>query len=446
MPALLAKRRHKKRLSLSRLGLPIFIELMLRNSTVLIVTFMVSIYAGSLVPALGAGNEVFELVIIIFSFITMGCSVVLAQALGAKKTKLASSIIHQSLMLNALLGALCASIVYLGSGYLLHLLNTPDILLASSKSYLELMSLGLFIDALCMILVAILRVYDLAYLTLISCCIMDVVTLFATYYALDVAKSGILGVGFALVLGRGFNLVCLLVAFRLYVPSRLYIERIFALHKDIVKKLLSVGLFSGGEYLVWGVQYIIAFAFIGLLGSDAIGVQTIFFQISVLMMLSAVAISQANGIIVGKLIGAKRLRVAYAHTWFALALCTLASLVVTLSVYFARDIIMDALDLSPSYRGLMVPLFFISIFLEFARCFNILVINALDAAGDVKFPFYMALIFMVGVSLPLGYYLCFHAGFGLLGIWIGFLVDESLRGLIHAWRWYSHAWVGKELV
>ncbi|MNP83904.1 MATE family multidrug exporter [compost metagenome] len=58
----------------------------------------------------------------------------------------------------------------------------------------------------------------------------------------------------------------------------------------------------------------------------------------------------------------------------------------------------------------------------------------------------MGVLSMWGVSVPLAYFLGVHLGFGLIGVWIAFTVDEWLRGLIMLLRWRSRAWEKKALV
>jgi len=84
--------------------------------------------------------------------------------------------------------------------------------------------------------------------------------------------------------------------------------------------------------------------------------------------------------------------------------------------------------------------------LEPGRTFNLVVINALRAAGDVKFPVYMGIISMWGVSITLSYLLAIHFRLGLVGMWIAFAVDEWLRGLLMLWRWKSYRWCGMSFV
>ena len=107
---------------------------------------------------------------------------------------------------------------------------------------------------------------------------------------------------------------------------------------------------------------------------------------------------------------------------------------------------MDRLALDSALRAIMLPLFTLSIVLEIGRTFNIVMVNSLRASGDAKFPFFAGAVFMLGVSLPVGYTLCFHFGLGIVGIWIGFCADEWLRGLCNAWRWKSRKWQGKAVV
>ncbi len=75
-----------------------------------------------------------------------------------------------------------------------------------------------------------------------------------------------------------------------------------------------------------------------------------------------------------------------------------------------------------------------------------MIINSLRAAGDVKFPVYMGVISMWGVSVTLSYILGIHFGLGLVGVWIAFAVDEWFRGILMFWRWKSRAWENMSFV
>jgi Na+-driven multidrug efflux pump len=53
---------------------------------------------------------------------------------------------------------------------------------------------------------------------------------------------------------------------------------------------------------------------------------------------------------------------------------------------------------------------------------------------------------MWGIAVPLSYFLGIYYGLGLAGVWIAFITDEWLRGIIMYYRWKSRAWESKVLV
>ena len=85
-------------------------------------------------------------------------------------------------------------------------------------------------------------------------------------------------------------------------------------------------------------------------------------------------------------------------------------------------------------------------FLEPGRTFNIVLIHGLRGAGDVIFPVIMAAISMWGIGVFGGYMIGVVLGYGLAGIWVGFLCDEWLRGICMFFRWKNKKWVDKVVV
>lgn len=435
-----------KQLSLKALSVPIFFELFLRYLSLIINTLMVAAHSNFLVGAMGAGNQILDIFITIFTFLSIGCSVVITQAIGARDKILARKAIHQSLFLNSILGLICAAGIVWHGELILELMNVPKELMAQSSIYLYMLGICLFFDAVGIVLASIIRVYNRAYSVMFVTILMDGVTLIGNYYVLNFTQSELFGVGLSTIIGRVVAIIILifiLIYILKFIPK---FSEFIKLERAVINKIIKIGGWSAGENLLWIVQYTIAFGFVASLGKENLSVQTIYFQISLFIMLIGQAISVANEIIIGKLVGAKKLQIAYKHTWRALYVSVLASFLVAFASFLAQDETMNALNLNPSLKELMIPLFTLSIFLEVVRTFNIIMVNSLRASGDAKFCFFSGVVFMFGVSLPVGYILCFNFGLGILGVWIGFCADEALRGFVNSWRWKSKKWQTKAVV
>ena len=437
-------------LSLKKLTVPIFIDLFLHFITLIMNTYMVAKVSIHLVGAMGAGNEVMDLFITIFNFLSVGCSVVVAQALGARNNDLAKRVIHASLTFNTIIGIISASVIYFFGYEILELLRVPQQLRGDSFSYLHILGIALAFDGIGMVLAAVLRVYNLATAVMLVSLLMNVITLFGNAVALfgwfGLTNYGLYGVGLSTLIGRLIGIFVLLWILVRAAKVRIYIKMLFSLPFNILKKNLSVGLPSAGENLLWTTQYLVAFSFIASMGEASLNVQTIYFQITLLILLCGASISVANEVIVGHLVGAMKFDEAYTRTFHALRLGLIATLVVVLVAYFAKFEIMQRLNLTPELQKVMLPLFTLSIVLETGRTFNVVIVNALRASGDAKFPLMTGFIFMWGLSLPLGYFLGIHLGYGIVGVWVGFVADEWLRGLVNTWRWRSRKWQSKRLV
>ncbi len=439
-----------KKMNLTSLAVPIFVDMFLRTLTMMTNTTMISAVDVNLVAAIGTGGQVAMLFITIFSFLSIGCSVVVAQALGAKKRNLATRAIHIALTFNAFVGGVCALLLYSFTDFFLGLLNIPNDLLPLSATYLKVVSIALFLDSLGIVMAAIIRVKNHAFVILVISLLMNVVSITGNALALfewfGLPFFGVSGVGVSTLVSRIFAVVGLYIALVKVAKVHIFAGLLVNFDMQILAKILKIGLPSAGENVTWMVQYMVAFSFVALCGAVSVGVQTIYLQLSMFIFLFGESVSMANEIIVGHLVGAGKKERAYFHAFRTLKIGLFVTLLVLAVFFVFREQIMSFLNLSEEHKALMRPLFYLSLALESGRTFNIVMVNSLRAAGDARFPFVVGVIFMIGVSLPVGWFFGLHLGWGILGVWLGFCVDEWGRAVCNTWRWRSKKWETKKLV
>ncbi|MDC9596739.1 MATE family efflux transporter [Xenorhabdus anantnagensis] len=435
--------------SLFSLSWPIFIDIFLHMATLLINTYMISHISSSYLAAMGVGNHVFDLFITIFNFISVGCSVVIAQYLGSGKRNKASEAIHISIAFNSVLGLCCALITVFFGYKILYIMNLPENLMDDGFAYLHVLGICLIPEAISIILAACLRVYGKSkaamYVTLIANLLTIVGNMIVLYGFFGLPQYGLEGVAWSTVFGRVVAVI--LLCGLLFCSLNIKFEFKLLVHwsKSMLSKILHIGLPAAGENLVWILQYMTAQAFIGLMGETSLAAQTLYFQLSLFIMLFGISTSIGNEIMVGHLVGAKRFEDAYIRGLKSLRIGVIVTVGVVLPFWIFREPLLNVMTEDKMIIELLLPLFLLSVFLEPGRTFNIVMVNALRASGDARFPLYTALICMWGISIPLGYFLGITMGMGILGIWIGFFCDEWIRGLVNAWRWKSKKWQAKRL-
>lgn len=435
--------------SLYSLSWPIFIDIFLHMATLMINTFMTSHVSMSMVAATTVGNQFFDIFIPIFNFIGIGCSVVIAQYLGAGNRDKARHIIHLSVAFNLILSIICYLFIYFFGYQVLIWMNTPENILNISYEYFHILGICLIFEAVGIILASCLRVFGRSKWTMYVSLIMNVATVFGNMLALyglfGMPTLGLVGVAWSTVFGRiiGVGLLICLVVYGLRIKIELPL--FFRWNKELLKNIFKIGLPSAGENLSWSGQTLVMTAFVGIMGEMALASHSIYFQISYFMMLFSIALGIGNEIMVGHLVGAKRFDDAYHRTIKSLLISFAVTAIVVIGFFLFRHQLLGLFTQDERILTILLPIFVLSIFLEPGRTLNIIMVNALRATGDARFPFYIALLFMWGIAIPVGYFLGIKMQMGLLGIWIGFACDEWVRGLVNGWRWYSRRWEAKRL-
>jgi Na+-driven multidrug efflux pump len=249
--------------------------------------------------------------------------------------------------------------------------------------------------------------------------------------------------GFALALGIsravGFAIHLLLWRWRLQLVPRA--QDWWRLRWQTLQPVLHIGLPGAAENVAYRIALLVSVTVVAGMGARALATQTYAFQLMNLIVLFGVSLGFACEILMGHLIGAGQLRESYrllrkTLMWglvgsFCIALATAATAQWSLRLFTQDQQIIDIAS----------KLLWITVLLEPGRTCNVVIINALRATGDARFPvaagaFSMVLV-MAGGSWLLGDYF----GLGLVGVWIAYAADEWLRGVTMAVRWFGLHWV-----
>ena len=437
--------------SLFQLTWPLFIDLAFHFLTGALNTFMVGKVSYQSVASLAVGNQIFDLCITLFNFIGIGSSVVIAQYLGAGESVMARRVVHTAIGFNLLVGAFTTVVVIMGADNLLHLMNMPEDLMADGHTYLTVIGLCLIPEAAALCMAAALRAHghtrDAMYVTLAANIITFIGNALLLFGWFGLPRMGVAGVAWSTVIGRLVALLLIIYLLQKRTGIRLVLRQLFVWPREVLGKIMHIGLPAAGENLSWMLQFMVVTSFVALMGDKALATQSFFFQICLFILLFGLSIGLGTEILVGHLVGAGKFDQAYRQLLHSLRLGLLVTAVVVVPMAFGGGHYLMSLFTTDTHIVTMATqLFFVSLLLEPGRTFNIVVINSLRATGDARFPLMMGIISMWGLAIPLAWYLGLHLGWGLVGVWLAFAADEWARGLTMYWRWKSRRWETKVLV
>lgn len=413
-------------------------------------TVMLSQYSDNSVAAVGVVNQLIMFAFLIFEMINIGTSVLCSQYLGAKMHKNMVQVVGVSLLLNLVFGLFVSAVLHYGAHFLLKTMGLGPELMGYGVNYMEIVGAFAFFQAMSLTISASLRSANKAVYPMMVTVVVNILNIIGNYSLIfgkfGMPALGVEGAAISTAFARGVSMVILFVIlFRKHIRRfPLAYFRPFPLVE--LKNLLKVGVPSAGENMSYSFSQVVLTYFINMLGTEALATRTYVVNIVMFVYLFAIAMAQGGAICIGHLVGEKRIRAAYLLGKYVMRISILVSLVLSCIWALAGHTLFTLLTDNPEIIRLGTIILFIDVILEVGRAINIYATNALRATGDVNYPFYVGLVVQWSIAVGCGYLFGIHWGWGLVGMWCAFLLDENLRGIIFVRRWNSMKWAAKGFV
>lgn len=413
-------------------------------------TIMLSQYSDESVAAVGVVNQIVMLAFLIFEVINIGTSVLCSQYLGAKMQKNMVQVVGVALLFNLVIGLLISAILYSGATTLLGWMGLRPELLKYGIGYMQIVGAFAFFQAISFTISASLRSADKAIYPMLVTVLVNIMNIIGNYSLIfgkwGMPALGAEGAAISTSVARGVSMVVLFVIlFRKHIP-RFPLNYFRPFPWVELKNLLKVGLPSAGENMSYSFSQVVITYFINILGNNALATRTYTVNIVMFVYLFAIAMAQGGAISIGHLVGQKKIRAAYLLGKYVMRLSILVSLVLSCVWAASGHFIFSMLTDNQEIIKMGVTIMLVDIIVEIGRAVNIYATNALRSAGDVNFPFYVGVAVQWTVSVGFSYLFGIYWGWGLVGMWCAFLLDENIRALLFVKRWNSMRWAKKGFI
>jgi putative MATE family efflux protein len=417
----------------------LFFELTLGVGVGVVGTMLAARVSDSAAAAFSLANNVSASLFILFRIIGAGIGVVMAQRLGAGSRGAADALARAALGASTWLGGATALVTALGAGHLLRAMNAPHEVVPLAWPFLVALAPTMLLDAWNTSMASVMRSHLRTGDTL---AVMAASQLCHLALALPlVPLLGLHGYALALAAGRTVALALHLWLWRRRLDLRTRLHDWWRVPRAELAAMLHVGVPGAAENIAYRVGFTVSMAAVAHLGTTELATHAYVTQVGLAALMFGVTAGLSVEIMVGQLIGAGRLQQAHALVRRALARGLLVSVAVTALAALFGPPLLRLFSSDPAIVTLGSALLRWTVLLEPGRTFNLVVINALRAAGDARFPVLAGIVSMAVVLAGGSWWLGVHLEWGLVGVWVAYAADEWIRGLAMwaRWRWLS--WV-----
>lgn len=413
-------------------------------------TVMLSQHSDESVAAVGMVNQIIMLCFLVFEVINLGTSVLCSQYLGAGLRDKVTTVVGVSLFVNFLLGIIVSSFLFFFDTTILGWMGLDPRLMSEGSDYMHIVGAFAFFQALSMTLSAALRSADKAVYPMVVTFIINILNIIGNY-TLIFGKFGMpeLGVEGAAISTASCRIIAtallFIIVFKKFIPG-FPLKNFKPFPWTELCNLLKIGMPSAGEQISYSSSQMVITYFINMLGIEALATRTYCVNIIMFVYLFCIAIAQGGAICIGHLVGEEKNRAAFVLGKYVMNKAVSITLILSLLIALSGPFIFEMLTENKEIIHLGIIILWIDVLLEIGRPVNIFATNALRATGDVNYPFYVGLIVMWVVAVAGGYVAGIMLGFGIIGMWSAFTIDENIRGGIFIHRWYSMKWANKGFV
>ncbi|MGX7029822.1 MATE family efflux transporter [Vagococcus zengguangii] len=432
------------------LSWPILVELFLRVIIGNINVLMISGYSEPAVAAVSSSNQLINLTVFIYGFVTVGTQIIIAQLIGAKEHHKINKVIQTGLFGAFIMGLLISLTFIFFSKQLLVFMNLPVNIVEIGKDYLQFFGGSLIVSALTAVVIAVLRSHGQTKPALIIPLVSTILAVIGNYFALfspfGFPHLGVKGLGMSSAIANTIGLIISLYLLNQCVGYNVLKNNPLKFSKSYLGKIFKLGLPSSGESLSYQASQIVVTIIVATLGQSYLIAKSYVQTITQFVYITASAIAQGNQIMVGRFVGAKDYDNAFDRAKRSAVLGTIITIVFSFIVYLFAEQFMGIFTDNQEIIQISKIILLIDIALETGRAINMILVSALNAAGDVKFPLICSLIALWVISLPFSYLLAIVFKWGLVGVWLAYTIDEGLRSIAMSKRWQSGHWRNKNVV
>jgi putative MATE family efflux protein len=431
--------------ALWRLLWPLIVEQILALTMGVADTIMVSFVGEAAVSGVSLVDAISQLLIIAFTSLCTGGSVVVSQYLGRRDSKNASASARQLLYVSLItaLGISIPALVFNRSLLLLIYGRLDADVLDAAVIYFYISALSYLSLAVYNAGAALFRCMGNSRLPMLITALVNAINIGGNAFFIYVLRWGVAGAAISTFISRTLAaviLMALLIRGRHLIVNLAGITKV-KFDKRILHSILRIGIPSGVEGSLFQVGKLLVSRIAASFGTSAVAANAITGTINSFSISPGNAFGIALVTIVGQCVGAKEFDNARFFNRRLLTMTYGLMVVLSIATMIFIDPVISLFHLSAeshAYTRSFLGVLCVMIMIAWPSAFTLP--NSLRAAGDAKYVMYVAIISMWTIRVAGAYLCCYIFGFGPIGIWYAWTADWVLRSICFHIRWHGGKW------
>ena len=382
-----------------------------------------------------------------FSLLTVlpvGVLAIISRAVGARETGEVSRVARQSLLLAFWVSLACMVVGFAASVPIFRLMNTEQAVADQGIVYLQIFFIGAPFFVLNETFSGIFRAAGDAKAHLIgstSALLLNIVLdPFLIFGIGPFPQWGTAGASVATNIAAGFGTLVYIILIR---RGRLRYQLGFRPFEKPDLRLgwtiLRIGFPPAVAGVVFSMVYIFINRIVSGFGTVAIAALMIGHRMESLSYLSSFGVSMAASTLVGQNLGANRTGRAERSAWTSVTICAaITGFIAVMFILIPRQLSMFFIH-DDAVVSIAVEYLRILALSQMFMAVEIVLQGAFAGAGNTIPPMTISVLGSIA-RLPLSYYLCYIAGFGVTGVWWAITITTWVKAMLIAYWFWRGRW------
>lgn len=315
---------------------------------------------------------------------------------------------------------------------LLYILDQPESVITSAEPYIYLLALSVVPQALFLnaknFTEGLEWMRPALYVSLASIPINFLLNYLLIFGPWVFPAWGLFGAGVATVITRFLMLGFILLLMN-FSQFNQYLAFNFQWNKQIVRKILSLGVPAGFQYTFETGAFVAAALLMGVLGTLPLAAHQIAINLASIPFMVCIGLSSAGAIRMGRAYGENDLN-KIRFTGSNILLLTIGFMAVSaIAIALLRFQLPKLYIDNPEVIFMAGQMLLIAALFQLSDGIQAVSVGLLRGLEDVKWPTFFVLLAYWLLGLPLGYILTFYWDWGYIGIWMGLLIGLSFSAL-----------------